>query len=344
MIKKYWKTIIIIVLILIVIGGFYYRLNNKSETTSKDKIDPRIVMEAEKGSIKKTIIAEGFIEPVDEEDLTFPSKSSGSVKVEKIYVKEGEMVEEEQLLMELDETEARLNYIQRQNNFNRAKINGSQNEIEEARLYLELAKNELKNLDLKAPFSGIITDIYLEEGSYYSSGVVATIKDISRLQVEVNIEESDIPIIELGQEVEVSLPSLPMIELSGKVYKLADEANNDSAIVTLPVTVLLDKLDYEIKLGVSAELDIIIGMVEDKVVIPITAIVSNKGRDTVMKVVNDKIEQVPVETGISDGFNIAIESGLEPGEKFLANTFLHAPNDGNVSKNSGMKVFMGGKR
>jgi len=344
MLKKYGKVIIIVV-VLLIIGAFYYSYSSRSETSTQNTIDPRMVMEVQKGNVRKTIIAEGFIEPVDEEDLTFPSRSGGSVKVKKIYVQEGEKVEEGQLLMELDETEARLNYLQRENAYNRARINGSRNEIEEARLNLELAKNELENLDLKAPFSGIITDIYLEEGSYYTSGVAATIKDVSRLQVEVNIEESDIPIIEIGQPVEVSLPSLPDIKLSGRVHKLGNEADNTSSIVTLPVTVLLDEVDYDIKLGVSAELDIIVGEVKDKVVIPITALVNDRGQDAVVKVIDGKTRQVPVETGLTDGLNVAIESGLEPGDKILINTFRQAPDYGNSSGNIRMGgVFMGGPR
>ncbi len=341
MARKYW--IILLIVLVVIIGGVVYYNNSRTETTTQNTIDPRMVMEVKKGNIQKTIVAEGFIEPIDEEALTFPSKSSGSVKVKKIYVKEGERVEKGQLLVELDETEARLNFLERQNTYNRAKINGSKNAIEEARLNLELAQNQLENLDLKAPFSGIITDIYLEEGSYYTTGEVATIKDTSQLQIEVSVEESDIPIIELGQKVEVSLPSLPGTELSGSVYKLGDEADNSNATVTLPVTVLLNKTDKEIKLGVSANLDIIVGEVNDKIVIPITAIVNDKGKDSVYKVVDGKTEQIPVETGLSNGFNIVVESGLEQGDKILINTFQQAPGFGQNQQNN-RGGFMGGPR
>lgn len=335
MIKKYWK-IIIIALIIITAGGVYYNYFYKSETTAQTTINPRNIMVVEKGSLLKTIAAEGFIQPIDEEDLSFPSKSSGSTKVKKIYVKEGDRVEKGQLLMELDKTEAQLNYIQKQNSYNRAKINGSKSEIEEARLDLELASLELENLDLKAPFSGIITDIDIEEGGYYNSGDVATIKDISRLKVEVSIEESDIPLVKLGQKAKVTLSSLPGIELSGEVVELGNEANNDNSIVTLPVTVLLEEVDYDIKLGVSADVDIIVGEVKDKVIIPITAIVNRNGRDFVMKVVNGKIQEVPVETGLSDGLNIVVESGLEAGDKILINTFQQAPGYGSDSNTKRM--------
>lgn len=318
--KRKWIIVILVVIIAAVVLSYRYYFNNTS-STSQQTIDPRMLLGVKNSNIEKTIAAEGFIEPVDEEDLSFPSKSSGSFKVKKIYVKEGEGVEKGQLLMELDETEARLNYLEKENAYKRSQINGSKNDIEEAKLNLELASFELDNLDLKAPFAGIITSIDIEEGSYYSSGDVATIKDTSRLQIKVDIEESNIPIVELGQEVRVTLNSLPDKELKGKVVELGDEADNDSSIVTLPVTVLLDKVDFDIKLGVSAELDIIVAQVKGQVVIPITAIFTENGEDFVMKYQDDKLEKTAVETGLSSGMRIAILSGLKTGDRILVNTF-----------------------
>ncbi|HLV09848.1 MAG TPA: efflux RND transporter periplasmic adaptor subunit, partial [Halanaerobiales bacterium] len=298
MIRKHWKLLLFL-LIVVIIGVFYLTNNSREMPASQESIDPRLVMEAKVGNIRDTIIAEGFIEPVNEEDLAFPA-SSGSVKIENIYVKEGDRVEEGELLMELDKTEAQLNYLQRENAYNRARIGGTKNEIEEARLQLELTRDRLNNLELRAPFAGIITDIYLEKGNYYSSGAALTIKDVSRLQIEVTIEEAKIPVIKIGLPVEVTLPSLPGVSLSGEVSKLGDEANNEGAVVTLPLTVLLDELDYEVKLGVSAELDIIIDEVKGRVVVPVTAVFSEEGQDKVIRIVKGEQEKVLVETGLND--------------------------------------------
>lgn len=319
MIKKYWKLLIVIIIILVIGAGVYYRYYNQNKTNSQEKIDPGMIMEVEKGRIEKTIEAEGFIEPINETDLSFPA--SGSTKIKKIYVVEGDKVEKGQLLMELDQAEAKLRFLQKKNQYNRAKINGSKSEIEEARLDMEMANDNLQNMKLIAPFAGIITEIYVENGDYYTSGYVATIKDISRLKVEVNIEESNIPDIKLGQRANIILESLPGKTINGKVTEIEDEANNAGGTVTLPVVVTLDRVNYDIKLGCSVSLDIIVGEVSDKVLIPITAIISRNGRGIVMKVVDGKQQPTPVRTGLSDGLKIAIESGLKPGDKIIINTF-----------------------
>jgi multidrug efflux pump subunit AcrA (membrane-fusion protein) len=332
MIKKYWKPIVVILVLALALLFVRSRLVVKEPDLAV--LRPGMTIKVEKGTVRETISAEGFIEPVHAENLNFPART-GSVKVEKIHVKKGDYVEEGQLLIELDKTEARLSYLQRENAYNRALINGSRNEIEEARLNLELVKNNLVNLDLRAPFSGIITDIYLEEGSYYSSGDAATIKDISRYQIEVSVDESKIPIVKAGLPVEVTLISLPGVKLTGVVSEIGNEANNAYATVTIPVKVLLDEVDYDIKLGVSAQVEIIVNEVKDEIVIPAAAVFSRAGRDYVVKVVDGEREEVPVETGLTDGLRIAIKSGLDVGDEILVNTYFYAQEYGNIPGSTG---------
>ncbi|MFI5358922.1 MAG: efflux RND transporter periplasmic adaptor subunit [Halanaerobiales bacterium] len=335
MIKKYWKLIAVV--LVIILAFLFVRSRFLAKGPELAVLRPGMTIKAEKGTVRETISAEGFIEPIHAEKLNFPART-GSVKVEKIHVKKGDYVEEGQLLIELDKTEARLSYLQRENAYNRALINGSRNEIEEARLNLELVKNNLANLDLRAPFAGIVTDIYLEEGSYYTSGDAITIKDISRYQIEVSVDESKIPIVKTGLPVEVTLISLPGVKLTGVVSEIGNEANNAYATVTIPVKVLLDEIDYDIKLGVSAQVEIIVNEVKDEIVVPATAVFSRAGRDYVMKVVDGETVEVPVETGPTDGLRIAIMSGLEEGDEILVNTYMYSQQAGNVRGSVGFRA------
>src|SRR6056297_1660333 len=125
MIKKYWKSIVIVLIILVVVGGAYYRFYYQNKTTDQKEVKSGMVIDVQTGNLEKTIAAEGYVEAVEKEDLSFPVKSSGSTKIEKIYIEEGDRVKKDKLLMELDKTEARLKYLQKNNAYNRAKINGS---------------------------------------------------------------------------------------------------------------------------------------------------------------------------------------------------------------------------
>ena len=104
---------------------------------------------------------------------------------------------------------------------------------------------------------------------------------------------------------------------------------------TIPVKVLLDEVDYDIKLGVSAQVEIIVNEVKDEIVIPAAAVFSRAGRDYVVKVVDGEREEVPVETGLTDGLRIAIKSGLDVGDEILVNTYFYAQEYGNIPGSTG---------
>ncbi|HHU50223.1 MAG TPA: efflux RND transporter periplasmic adaptor subunit [Firmicutes bacterium] len=319
------QPLLLIIITLVVIAaswGLFGRSRNRRESGQNPAFTQEMLYQVRKGSLEKTIATEGFIQAIEEQTLTFPVKSDGSLKLSKIYIKKGDRVDEGTLLMVLDKTEATLRYTQKVNTYNRIKITGSQKEIEEARIDMELARDQLKNMELVAPFAGVITEVYVEEGDHYVSGEVATIKDISRLEVEVNIEEKNIPLIKLGQNARITLESLPGELLTGKVTEIATEVVNNNGLVTLPVTITLDQTDQEIKLGCSAQVDIVVGAVQDQIIIPITAVFTRENRDLVMKWIGNKLQPVPVETTLSDGLRIAVESGLEIGDEILVNTYL----------------------
>ncbi|MGM0411201.1 MAG: efflux RND transporter periplasmic adaptor subunit [Bacillota bacterium] len=320
MIKKHWKSIIVILVILLIAGGVYFRISNNNQKQSKETINEENVISVSKGKIYKTIDGEGYIEANKTENLSFPSNGSGK-KITAIHVDEGDQVEKGEVLIELDKREARLNYIQKKNALENAKISGSTNEVEEAELNLEIAKEQLDNLSLKAPFSALVTDINLEEGNYYDGNKALTVKDTSRLKAEINIEESNFQDVALGQKARIELDSFPDTNVDAEVSEIENEADNSGGTVTLPVTVTLDKVSHDIKLNSSAEVEIIVDKVEDVLTVPITAIFNRNNQEAVLKVVDDKTEVVPVETGLSDGLKIEVKSGINEGDKILLNTY-----------------------
>ena len=321
--KKNLIIIVSIVLLLLAAGVIYYQFLAPNEAVNQAEIRPKQTIKVTPGSLQQKTSATGFVAPLEEKRLSFPARGSGSTKIKEIYVEEGERVKEDQILIELDKTAAQLQYIKAQNAYNRSKINGSATEIEEARLNLVLSREELENTELKAPFAGVITEITVEEGGHYTSGTAAVIIDNSRLTIEVLIEESDIPYVKLGQPVLVTLESLPGEVISGQVVEIADQVVNNNNIVTLPLTVLLEQSDFDIKIGSSADLDIITGQVDNKIIVPITAVINRNGQEFVMKVENERSQAAPVVTGLTDGLSIVIESGLEAGEIIIINTFQH---------------------
>lgn len=341
MLKEHWKKILIIILIVVIGGGIYYQFLYKNNENDQQKIDPNNIFEVKKGNLTKTIDGEGYIKPINEENLSFPS-TSGGTKINEINVEEGDMVKKGEILVELDKREARLNYLQKKNALNNAKISGSKNEIEEAELNLQIAEDRIDNLTLKAPFAGLVSNVYIEEGNYYENGKAVTIKNTNTLKSEINIEESNFQEISLGQKANIELDSLPSTSFTGEVTEIANEADNSGGTVTLPVTVTLNKTDEDIKINSSAQVEIIVGKAKDTLVIPITAVLNRNNKEIVFKVIGEnKTEAVEIKTGLTNGLRIVVESGLQEGDRILLNTFAQNSSSNAVS---GFGPGIGGNR
>ena len=151
---------------------------------------------------------------------------------------------------------------------------------------------------------------------------ILTIPDMREMAVKVNIHESAVQRVAVGQTVKVSVDAFPDEELTGVVTKVAvvaDSANSfmNPDLKVYPTTIKIDGTHEWLRPGMSAEIEILVRSLEDVVYIPIQAVtyfddkrvvyVSNRGRP-------DRRE---IEVGtFSDSF-IEVTSGLEEGEEVL---------------------------
>ncbi|MTI61551.1 MAG: efflux RND transporter periplasmic adaptor subunit [Firmicutes bacterium] len=327
MFKKHGKMFILLIIVLTIVGFFInkYIKTDPSHLTHRD-MNPDSLYEVSRGNLEENISVSGYINPVNEREVSFRSRNSETRDtVDSIIIKEGDVVKKGDLLIVLDKTKERLEYLQAENEYTRAMINGSKNEIKEAEINLKMAEEDLEATELKAPIAGLVTNIQVEEGDNVSGGTAAVnIIDNSRYEVEVDIPESDISKIKIGLKAKITLDALPGQQLFGEVIYIEQEAEEDSGVVTVPVTVLLEEVNFELKPGYSADVEIIIQSVKDKIIIPITAIYNKEGQAYVMKYEDSKLEEITVKTGIGNGLKIAVESGIEAGDKIILNTFQFA--------------------
>jgi HlyD family secretion protein len=307
--KKKWLiigVIIIVVIIALFVGSKFLNKADEEELTEQNiKITPQMVTSVERGDLKKTVSTSGYLQPADEKTLTFGLNG----EIEEILVGEGKRVTEGEVLVRLEKSQQELNYLKAKNTYELIKTSGSESEINEQELNLQIAEKNLEDTTLKAPFSGLITNISVKPDDYINSGSeVAYIIDDSSYEIEVAVNEID-----------------------------------SLEVVTLPVTVKLDKADRQFKPGFSTLVEIIIGKAEGKLLVPISAILDRKGQQMVVKVVDNKPAFTPVKAGFSDGVYTAIEEGLAEGEEIVINVYEFAKagsKDNSMQGIPGMGGFM----
>jgi len=345
--KKKWFLWIIILLIL-GIGGFFgfNYWQSKAEANSENQIqsvDLASVIEVALGNLKNTVSSSGFLQPVNSVNLNLQSSGTAGDTIEEILVSNGELVEEGQELVHLKDKEETLNYLKAKNEYELAKINGSPSLTqEEKRLAMDLALEKLEAQSIRAPFSGKIINIYVEEGDYIEKDDdIIYLIDEAAYEIEVSVSEVDCMEVKVGQEAEIELDVLDDKVFSGKVMEVAEYATANSNVVTVPVTIRMDEVSTLFKPGFSASAEIIISSTENVLLVPVTSLTTTERGSAVLKVKGDKGVITPVKTGISDSYYMEVTEGLQEGDKIIVNNYQMNTDD-DAEDDKKFNLFGGG--
>lgn len=185
---------------------------------------------------------------------------------------------------------------------------------------LETAEANLDRATLTAPMAGTIVSVAVEEGDQVSLAGpdLFILADLGDFEVTANFSESDIVNIEQGQQVNVDFDALPGESSTGTVTNVGLAGQVDPSggtLTTYQVTVAVDNPPAKLRVGMTAQVNIILAEQADIVAAPVAAL-NLQGDQTVVNVVTDEgtIIAVPVEVGFQGGNFVEITSGLEGGE------------------------------
>lgn len=143
-----------------------------------------------------------------------------------------------------------------------------------------------------------------------------SIASATEASVSINVDELDILSVKEGQTATVTLDALDGQEFEGTITEVSSEASSGNSSAKYPVTITFEKTD-DMLLGMSASATIHVSEAEDAVLIPVDAL-QEKGDSTFVYTKKDSdgslSGEVEVETGISNGSQVEITSGLEEGD------------------------------
>jgi len=157
---------------------------------------------------------------------------------------------------------------------------------------------------------------------------IITIPDMSQLGVEVNIHESHIKKIELGQKVYITAESVPDRTLVGKISKVAvlpdsNASRYNPSLKVYPATVEIEGTHEFLKPGMSAKVEIIVNELENVTYVPVQSVfVESQEHFVFLKTLAGYDRQL-VEIGANNNDFIEIRDGLDKGDE----VFLKMPDD-----------------
>lgn len=169
----------------------------------------------------------------------------------------------------------------------------------------------------------------IAEGASLKTGQpIITIPDMSRLGVEVNIHESHIKKIELGQKALITAESVPDRILEGKVTKVAvlpdsNASRYNPSLKVYPAAVEIEGSHDFLKPGMTAKVEIIVRELADVTYVPVQSVFSENEEFFVFRKDGGGYQRKPVDVGEHNNEFIEIIGGLDEGEEVL----LRMPDD-----------------
>ncbi|QDL06601.1 efflux transporter periplasmic adaptor subunit [Brasilonema octagenarum UFV-E1] len=203
-------------------------------------------------------------------------------------------------------------------------------------------KTEQVNLDntiIRAPFSGIVTQKYANVGAYVtpttsasssasatSSSVVAVARG---LEVLASVPEADIGRIKQGQQVEIVADAYPDQVFKGHVRLIAPEAVKEEGVTLFQIRVAIDTGRDKLRSGLNVNMTFLGDKVQDALLVPTVAIVTEKGNTGVLVPdAKNKPQFRPVTIGAQIKDQTQILEGVKGGDRI----FLNPPADYMIQK------------
>ena len=193
--------------------------------------------------------------------------------------------------------------------------------------YAEVA---VENTIIRAPFDGTVLSKDADVGEMVapfssagsSRGAVVTLADMSSLEVEADVSESNIYKVKVGAPCEIILDAYPNVKYPAAVKKIVPTADRSRA--TVMTKIAFTQIDEKVLPEMSARVNFLpekSGVAETPqpavIAIPKSAITSREGRKVVYKLVGENVQEVAVQIGRELGTFTEISSGIAVGDQVV---------------------------
>jgi RND family efflux transporter MFP subunit len=218
-------------------------------------------------------------------------------------------------------------------------------QLDQAKLNQEDAQKALDNATMVAPYDGWIGAVNISVGDIVNNNTAAIqILDPTQLEVDVLINEMDINNVKVGTPARVQITSIPGMNLTATVFAMSPTATVQGGVVNYMVklnveppkptggtffnrsqtaSVTTDSQNSSvstpvIREGMSTTISIITAQSQNALMLPIRAIIT-QGRNSFVQLVDSegKVEQHPIQTGLSNWQYVEVTSGLNEGDQVM---------------------------
>jgi cobalt-zinc-cadmium efflux system membrane fusion protein len=169
---------------------------------------------------------------------------------------------------------------------------------------------------LNSPIDGVVVERNATIGATVGTDAnVFKIIDISRVWIDANVFEKDLPRVRVGQQVKVTTTAFPGTTFSGRVIFVNSVVDPDSR--TVKVRTEVPNPDGRLKPDMFANVEVITDVAGNAISVPQSAVLEDGGKSFVFVAENDAYKKLQVQTGIKTGDRVEIVDGLKSGDKVV---------------------------
>ncbi|MFZ6742335.1 efflux RND transporter periplasmic adaptor subunit [Undibacterium sp. JH2W] len=213
-------------------------------------------------------------------------------------------------------------------NMARAAIKSAQAAVGVAQAQYKVQQVSQDFTEIRAPFDGVVLVKNANVGDIItpfsnaagSQGAVVTMADMTTLEVEADVSESNLAKAKIGSPVEITLDALPDSRFKGSIVGIVPTV--DRAKATVMTKIRFEKLDPRILPEMSAKVTILSQAITDAdqlslLAINPKAVVEHEGKKQVYRLKDESVELIPVTLGRKISDNIEVNGALKSGDKLV---------------------------
>lgn len=342
-------TVGLLVAGLVGIGYILYsnkvELNNKAADLERKEIKvPVKITTVDSLVLSQSMNLTGEFEGWDE--VTLIAETQGTIKG--LSVTEGEKINKSKVVAQIDASHIRTQLTNAESNYTKSKKDlerftnlkkaggVSQRQLEDAQLAVENAystvsamKQQLGYTNVSSTISGIVNDVYVEEGSFVMPGnKIASIIQVDKLKIIIKVTQKDLAKIKENEKVKITTDVFPEKTFAGVIETISYKADPSRKF---KVTISLQNNGKEkLRAGMFGKVDLNNDQNsnEDKsLVIPRDAIVGSLKSPSVYVAKAGKSIKKEIAIGITSGDYIEVISGLVTGDTVITSGQINLDNN-----------------
>ncbi|MGD0993395.1 MAG: efflux RND transporter periplasmic adaptor subunit [Gemmatimonadales bacterium] len=135
-----------------------------------------------------------------------------------------------------------------------ANVDAAQRAVDQAQANLRDAQDQLSKTTIVAPVTGQVTRLSVEQGEVAvpgtfsrATGLLMTVSDMSIIEAWVDVDETDVVRVHLGDSVDVTIDAMPDTSFAGHVTKIGNSSENAASASTSGLTTTTQAVDFEVR-------------------------------------------------------------------------------------------------